>query len=487
MAGFLRRKPRFEEKQSNFNSNNHDSGSSVTSVPPLYARFASTSAKQDVSTTTSRPVVSGPMSLASARKVAPSVPVGHGHRNSKSQGADDRRLMNGSGKWKGNGYDVRAPIGHSNATAPGNGDLTTDPHAATSTNGSGSRAGSDAQARKSSIVPTSASRVPFDKSLSTTEMTSWYTPASVPTRIPPKDHRLSKSLSPTRPSSFLIPPEAKPLPVPDAAFPPPNIQHSPLSQASRKSPDLPFLSYDDSPFPDTLDKGNYNPAAATSPSYPPDLAQHLLSNSPKTTAWPTSKVEKDLPPQPIRTPTPPSNGAIGQLDAFMSLNNEATSPPRIADPPSPKKSHLPSFSRISFSRPSQAKVQRQKTQSVSTSIPRISLDQTRTRQSLESSTVAVPPRSRVPSGPKLPSGFGHMFKAKDKGKTVTQMDNSSEICGDSGQSDKVFVIPPFKVLLRMLFPVRSSFIPCHPPPPDNGHVFLYSNFVSITLRLVGHY
>lgn len=446
MAGFLRRKSKADQTNPNPNQTPRTSTSALA-VPPLYARFASTSAKQDDPTTVSRPMVSGPMSLASARKMGPGSPPtpGQGHGHSKGQSVDDRRLMNGNGKRNGTGYDVRAQIGNSNTAAPGNGHSTMDRYAASSTD---SRAGPSVQPRKGYITPSSASRVSLDKtspaSLAMAESHTLFSVSSIP---PGKDSRLSKSLTPTRPNSFLIPPEDKPLPVPDTDSPTSISQHSSLNLASRQAPDLSFLSFADSPYLDIQDKESPEFVLPTTPRYPPALTQHLLS-----------KVEKELPPQPVRTPS-------GGSDALTpDLKNQAASAPRATESPPSKKSQFSSFSRISLSRSSQSKTRRQNTQSTSTSghIPRISLDRPpHAHEGFESSSGAMLSRteSRVPSGPRLPIAFGNVFKTKDKGKGGAQMDNSKETLGDSTQSvNKVFVIPASNATRPMilLFDLLSS-------------------------------
>ena len=217
MASFLRKKNKNDDKKNRQPPEPAilQQQSSTSPTPPLYARFAtSTSTSSDASSPTSRPVVSGPMSLASSRK---SLSGGSSERGGASN-PYGRSFGNGNNaKWNVSGSVLRMKREQSGQSsqsiASGSGVFpstsTQDsslpgPQFATAGNGSTSKLGRGSPAAYgSSLGVESVSRVSLDTPLPAPK------PKSQPIRQPPLTPRIRDPATPGD----------KPLPTPGPVIP----------------------------------------------------------------------------------------------------------------------------------------------------------------------------------------------------------------------------------------------------------------------------
>lgn len=379
MAGFLRKKNKVEDKKNRPPAEptfvqQQSSSSSSPIVPPLYARFATSSSQSSDAATasTSRPMVSGPMSLASAKKP----PSGQGSPE-RGGGASNSYGRNGNNaKWNGSGPDLRMKreqSGQSNqSVASGSGYFpptsARDPYALPTpqfpaANGSTSKLGGGSPAAYgSSLGLGSVSRASLDKPLPPPK------PDPQPVRQPPPTPRIrDPTLLPTR--------EDKPLPTPGPVLPASLIPEASPSFASeakqsraakRLSDDL--SNYDAfSPYPD-IRTGDRKASNATKIAHTNAVSSPFASNGSSQQARPSSQsgYPKDLVAQ-LQSIQPPSQPIFSEPSssypssspytnsrpippATTYPSNPPLSQPVQTRPPSPKKSGLPSLKgRLSFS------------------------------------------------------------------------------------------------------------------------------------------
>ena len=389
MAGFLRKKSKLKQSTpspvDNINSYYADGGSPSsnlpTVVPPLYARFATTNAsvvKQDSPlpsppTTTmpssgTRPVVSGPMSLASAssRRVnhVPSRVMTNGSNNGSAVDVRSQKLGMVNGSASGSGFF--AGVG---ASSPPYSNTT--PNAsqfnfqASRQNSSISNSNANAYAYIGSQGngPGTTSRVSLDKPLPSPVGAGFVGVDS------PMGHERRVSVD-------------KPLPVPISQ----QQQYTPSSRSWQQQQQ----SNTEPPYPDIRRKDT---VTTNNTRYPNDLAQHLSSvtkggggdkqlpsqPSPQSQAplssnanmngygngYNTPRQQYTYPPPPDpsqlyqfstpRTPPPVPLPTRTSLPTSSNTNYPNQNPnPNINQapkPPSPtKKSQFPSLTRLSLSR-----------------------------------------------------------------------------------------------------------------------------------------
>lgn len=426
MAGFLRKKSKVNPKQTKLNEEPkappRTSGNDPL-VPPLYAKFttaSSSSMNTDArASNVSRPMVSGPMSLAGAKKGGPGSPGGEAGAGA---GPGSRGIpMNGR-----NGAGA-----YLNPNAPGNGYFPADPHSQvlpyTSASGThfqpvGSSgpnpAASRRQVRQDAFDSPITSRASLERPVNGSEGT-----LTVPTRFAGNSSLSHSSTSVDKPLPVpsLIPVAAVPSAASNA-----DSRDSYVDQQLQDDLRLLYNTNIDSAYPDIRHKADTNPKTngnvstnAHTPSPNPPNPTHTRPHLTQPANPRYSKdilASKQLPPQPpsdpptstaTPTPTPPPSKVPPQPQPPLSLQQPPRTEPRsqyqppsptkqpVSVPPAVKKSSFFGISRLSISRGSSSRqsVSPSRNQSQSQQPPTAFSSRAPMRAGRASLDSAVPPKA----------------------------------------------------------------------------------------------